>query len=184
MLIGGLQARSPCPLSHHHLSTDDAQTLQLLPCSASANTCLFQGVSGTPLQDVYNKLPSPANYDTIVYLLPPNNCDWSGLGLVNCIGDAGCWSLISPGGGGGLGDINVILHEVGHNINLAHSSTRKGGYDVAWFDCTCSCGAVIGTLYSHLCCASHLHNDVSFTCSSCMTCFCMRIAIALFYLDV
>ncbi len=69
-----------------------------------------------------------------MYLLPPSQCGWLGLGYVGCDGSFTCRAWIhadawtSP---------QAIMHELGHNLYMGHATSMEGGVVNDYGDSTC-----------------------------------------------
>lgn len=84
-------------------------------------------------QKIYEETYGPiSKFQRRIVLLPENNCPWYGTGSQGCQGEY-CYVWVR---GDRSRFLNTFFHEIGHTMNLQHSSTSSWEYG----DCSCAMG--------------------------------------------
>ena len=94
-------------------------------------TCNYSNISTQAQQAAAGAGFSLANYARFVYVFPSNTCGWAGLGTVGGT-PSHAWIHSRYGF-----SVNVVAHEMGHNLGLYHShSLDCGAVSIATANCT------------------------------------------------
>mmetsp|Transcript_11015 Transcript_11015/g.23763 ORF Transcript_11015/g.23763 Transcript_11015/m.23763 type:complete len:852 (+) Transcript_11015:286-2841(+) len=82
--------------------------------------------------EIYRDTSRINNFVRRIVVMPVNNCPWYGTGSQGCFGKY-CYIWVR---GDRANFMNTYMHELGHTINLQHSST----YNWEYGDCSCVMG--------------------------------------------